>query len=99
MSAGDETRDHDPGERSGPPDAGFDALCTAFSVEWRAGRGRSADDFLRAIGRDPGADPVLDAELHKVEAYYRKARFAPGTLLADRYRVEAVLGVGGMGVV
>ena len=105
MSTGDETRDEDAAARA----RRIDELCDRFEDEWRSNRGRSVGAYLGALGLDPAAEPELLRELEKIEATYSgrvpslagapPERFAPGTLLADRYRVVAPLGKGGMGEV
>jgi predicted Ser/Thr protein kinase len=102
MSTGDETRDRDATD----PIRRIDELCDRFEDEWRAGRGRAAADYLHELGLDRAtAPPELVREVARLEAEYRgqtagpAERFAPGTVLAGRYRVEGLLGKGGMGEV
>lgn len=93
MNTGDETRDHHE-----PDPVGH--ACDKYSREWKSGRGRPVEVFLREQGLDPSKQPPnLVPELDKLEAWYRARRYAPGTLINNRYQIEVLLGEGGMGVV
>ena len=49
----------------------------------------------------PDAEPTarIEADSPRPRAHAQEAQFAPGTLIANRYRIARILGAGGMGEV